>query len=75
MREWQQPSLDCLHSTVKRRGRPPAINPGKRISVYLNSQEAAFLSLWSTDGSPSTQFKDLLERAMKFWPAGPGRFR
>lgn len=62
-----------LHQT-KRRGRPRSADPLHRISVRLNSREVEWLSLWSDD-SPTTQIRDLLERAMKFWPAGPYKFR
>lgn len=34
-----------------------------------------WLALWMPTGNPTTQLRELLERAAKFWPAGPGAFR
>jgi hypothetical protein len=58
-------------------GRPPLPEDQKVIgeSVYLTSAEWAWLELWMPGGNRSEQVRELLERARKFWPSGPARFR
>lgn len=45
---------------------------GKKIN--LSASEWAWLELWHP-GNPSEQIREMLERARRFWPAGPARFR
>ena len=52
--------------------RPRLDTPSIRISVRINSKQAEFLALWGNN--PTQQINDLLDRAIKFWPAGPNKF-
>lgn len=56
-------------------GRKPTGKAKTFRSVGLSESEWAYLELWQTGASPSDQLRELLERAMKFWPSGPAKFR
>lgn len=63
----------CLFGTG-RRGRPRSDNPLVFKTVGLTDAQWQWLSLWSK-ASPTAALRDLFDRASKFWPAGPARFR
>ena len=58
-----------------RRGRPRSPDSLVFVTVGLTPTQWAWLRLWFPTGSPTDQLRALFERALKFWPAGPGRFR
>ena len=50
------------------------INPDAKrnpVSTRLSDHEREWLTLWRRGGNASEQLSDLIERAMRFWPAGP----
>jgi hypothetical protein len=70
--EWQQPPLI---SVGKKRGRPKTESPLIFHSVGLTADQWAWLALWMPNRSTTAQLRELINRAFKFWPAGPSRFR
>jgi hypothetical protein len=56
-------------------GRPRLKSPFIYHSVSLTQEQWNFIMLWFPTGNPSQALRELLERAVKFWPSGPGRFR
>lgn len=56
-------------------GRPSSPDSLVPVSVRLSHDQIKFLSLWTDNDCISLQLRDCLERAMKFWPAGPNKFR
>lgn len=61
----------------RKRGRPP-LPEGERMEgerVYLRPDDWRWLERWLPGGNPSEQMRELFERARKFWPGGPSRFR
>lgn len=59
----------------RRRGRPRQSDSKLSFGVALRPDQWAYLDLWFPGAKPTAQVEALLERAVKFWPAGPGRFR
>ena len=62
---------------LKKRGRP--LGSVKKdsyiyITIGLRPVHWVWLGLWH-EGTVSDQIRALLDRALKFWPAGPNRFR
>lgn len=55
--------------------RPKSSDPLITRSVCLTEKQWAWLDLWFTGGNFSLCLRELLDRAMKFWPSGPGKFR
>lgn len=68
-------TLDFPLEPRRRRGRPS--DPNKLVfkTYGLRPDDLAWLEMWFPGGSPTDQLNALIERAKKFWPAGPGRFR
>lgn len=64
-----------LSLPLNRRGRKN--DPNKKVfrSYGLRPDRLKWLELWFPDGNPTDQINALLDRAMKFWPSGPARFR
>ncbi|CAH2032098.1 hypothetical protein [Trichlorobacter ammonificans] len=58
----------------KNRGRPKSADPLIFKTVGLTQAQWDWLSLWAFTGNPSRLLSELLDRAMKFWPAGPFLF-
>lgn len=58
-----------------RRGRPCSKNPQRYKTVGITEEQWQWLERWRPGGSPSDQLRELLDRAMKFWPGGPAVFR
>lgn len=58
-----------------RRGRKKDPNKLNFRSYGLRPDRETWLALWFPDGSPTDQLNALLDRAIKFWPSGPGKFR
>lgn len=56
-------------------GRPADPNPYIFHSVGLTQKQWEFVALWFPTGNPSNCIRSLIDRALKFWPAGPARFR
>lgn len=54
-----------------RGGRPADANPYIFASVGLTQAQWEYLSLWFPTGNISQALRFLIERAIKFWPAGP----
>lgn len=75
---WVQPDLPPVS---RRGGARPGSGRKKKDdtlqwkTVGLTPEQWLWLSTWMPTGSPSNQLRELLERAEKFWPAGPSRFR
>lgn len=67
---WDQPGL-----FEKRRGRPKKGNSLRFKTVGMTDEDWRWLSLWMPGASPTSQLAELVERAKKFWPAGPTKFR
>lgn len=57
-----------------RRGRPPDPDKLKFEQVGLRPAQKAWLAKWRDTDNVTTQLQELLDRAMKFWPGGPGAF-
>jgi len=58
-------------ATHRRGGRPVDPNPYITGSVCLTESQWKYLSLWLPTGNISQALRALIDRAMKFWPAGP----
>ena len=58
-----------------RRGRPAKDDAFVYVTIGLRPAHWAWLKLWFPGGNPSDQLRALLDRALKFWPSGPVRFR
>lgn len=56
-------------------GRPRSKDPLVFKTVGFTESQWEYISLWLPSGSPTEQLRSLLERCLKFWPSGPGRFR
>lgn len=52
-------------------GRRPDPNPYVTGSVCLTESQWQYISLWLPTGNISQALRALIDRAMKFWPAGP----
>lgn len=62
-------------STVKiKRGRPSSPDSLVFITVGLTRSQWDWLQLWMPFGSRTDAIRELLARAMKFWPLGPSVF-
>lgn len=59
----------------KKRGRPSSSESYVYITIGLRPEHWCWLALWFPTGSPSDQARALLDRALKFWPSGPNRFK
>jgi len=59
----------------KNRGRPRKDDSFVYVTIGLRPIQWAWLQLWFPNGSPSDCVRSLLDRALKFWPAGPYKFR
>jgi hypothetical protein len=57
------------------RGRPKTENPLVFKTIGLTVEQWDWLYLWFPTGNRTDRMKELFERAMKFWPGGPGKFR
>lgn len=57
-----------------KRGRPLSSDSLVFVTVGLARVQWAWLSLWFPTGSTTDALRSLLDRAMKFWPAGPYAF-
>lgn len=57
--------------TKQRGGRPSDPDPYIFASVGLTRSQWEYLSLWFPTGNISQALRALLERSVKFWPAGP----
>lgn len=68
-------ALPANKPTGKKRGRPSSPDAYVYITIGLRPFQWEWLALWFPNGSPSDQVRALLDRALKFWPVGPGRFR
>ena len=67
---------DCANiPTGKKRGRPASPDAFVYITIGLRPEHWRWLSLWFPGGSPSDQVRALLDRALKFWPSGPAKFK
>lgn len=55
--------------------RPKSTNPLVTRSVCLTAEQWAWLDLWFPGGNFSFCLRELFDRAMKFWPSGPSKFR
>lgn len=62
-------------TTVKRKGRPRSEDSLVFITVGLSKAQWEWLKLWFPGGNPTDSLKALLERAVRFWPSGPYKFR
>lgn len=71
---WLQIEITDLEK--KRRGRPSIGTKAKKFkTVGLTEDEWRWLEMWLPGASPTSQLQELVERARKFWPAGPAKFR
>lgn len=59
----------------KKRGRPASADSYVYVTIGLRPEHWRWLALWFPNGSPSDQVRALLDRALKFWPSGPHRFK
>lgn len=57
-----------------RGGRPADPDPYIFHAVGLTQKQWEFVSLWFPTGNISHCLRALIDRAMKFWPAGPFAF-
>jgi hypothetical protein len=75
------PGSGMSYPDVKRGGVRPGAGRKKSPdalvfkTVGLTQAQWDWLALWLPGGSITSQFRSLLDRAMKFWPSGPTRFR
>lgn len=58
-----------------KRGRPASSDAFVYVTIGLRPAHWLWLSLWFPGGSASDQVRALLDRALKFWPSGPYRFK
>lgn len=73
---------DCSGKVKKTRRGGSRAGAGRKKSstskifhtVGLTAAEWEFLGKWFS-GNKTGQLRELIERAQKFWPAGPSRFR
>ena len=56
------------------RGRKPSDDPLIFKTVGLNAAQWAWLDLWHCSNNRTSQIRELFERSLKFWPAGPALF-
>jgi hypothetical protein len=56
-------------------GRPRSKDPLIFKSIGLTASQWEWLQLWFPTGNVTDQLKALHERAVKFWPSGPNRFK
>lgn len=56
-------------------GRKRSANPMIFKTVGLSKDDWDFLDKWFDSDNPSLKVRELLERAKRFWPAGPNAFR
>ena len=72
----QKQPLDEIRCSKKgKRGRPKDPDALKFKTIGLFEWQWQWLALWFPDGNPTNQAQELLDRAVKFWPAGPAKFR
>lgn len=57
--------------------RPPITDGSKLVfkTIGLTAAQWEWLKLWHEHGSPTDQVREMMQRAEKFWPAGPAKFR
>lgn len=55
-------------------GRKKSADSKSFHTVGLTPDEWEYLSHWSS-GNKADQLRELLDRARKFWPSGPAKFR
>ena len=55
--------------------RPKSDNPLVFRTVGLTAAQWRWLDLWLLSASPTAQLRELFDRAVKFWPSGPHRFK
>ena len=55
--------------------RPKSANPLVFRTVGLTAAQWRWLDLWLLSASPTAQLRELFDRAVKFWPSGPHRFK
>lgn len=60
---------------TKKVGRPKSGDPLIYRTVGLTADQWRWLALWHESNNPGAQLRELLERAVKFWPGGPRVFR
>lgn len=73
---WDQPSFDDAGLLGKKRGRKPIGNKKLQFkTIGLTAEQWEWLEKWLPGRSPTAQARELFERARKFWPAGPNKFR
>lgn len=62
-------------TTVKRLGRPKSEDSLVFVTVGLTRAQWSWLQLWFPTGSITDALRGLVERAVRFWPGGPFKFR
>lgn len=62
-------------NTVVKRGRPKEKDALVFKTIGLSEERWTWLAKWHPSTNPTRQITELVERSMKFWPAGPERFR
>lgn len=72
---WKQQTIENALEQKRRRGRPRSASSFRFKTVGLEPEDWSWLALWCPDGNQSVQLRELLDRAKKFWPTGPARFR
>lgn len=60
---------------IERRGRPLSSDKLIFKTIGLTKSQWEWLSLWNGGGNKTVHIRELFERAMKFWPKGPYKFR
>ena len=68
-------TLERRRDLPETRGRKKSPDPLIFKSVGLTSAQWDWLELWQRGASPSHLLRSLLDRAIKFWPSGPTKFR
>lgn len=68
-------TLNLPLNNRSRCGRKKDPNKLQFASYGLRPDRLAWLELWFPGGSPTDQLNALIDRAIRFWPSGPGRFR
>lgn len=62
-------------TTVKKKGRPRSEDSLVFVTVGLTKTQWAWLRLWFPTGSMTHALGALIDRAVRFWPSGPFKFR
>lgn len=68
---WSQ----CETTFKRGRGRPRSKSRLEFKTVGLTADQWKWLELWRPGESPTTMLQEMFERAQKFWPSGPAKFR